>query len=129
MMKKDSCVTSLSLLSDLDLSECEPKYLFGVFEKLREFRATSYPFLPPPRSPRGFPSRRGRPIPPRRDPPSEWVYLIRTLCEKIASGTNLKKLRLRGLNDELSRVNWGTLSTMATKLDVLELSTWESSST
>ena len=129
MMTEDSCVTSLSLLSNLDLSECEPKYLFGVFEKLTEFRATSYPFLPPPRSPgRDFPSRCGRLIPPRRDPPSEWVYLIRTLCEKIASGTNLKKLRLRGLNEELSCVNWTTLSKMATKLEKLELCTLENKS-
>ena len=127
-MKKDSCVISLSLLSDLDLSECEPKYLFGVFDKLKVFGATSYPFLPPPRSPRGFPSRRGRPIPYPRDPPSEWVYLIRTLCEKIASGTNLKKLRLRGLNEELSCVNWTTLSKMATKLEKLELCTLENKS-
>ena len=129
MMTEDSCLTSLSLLSNLDLSECEPKYLFGVFDKLREFGATSYPFLPPPRSPgRGFPFPCGRHIPFRRDPPSELVYLIRTLCEKIASGTNLKKLRLRGLNEELSCVNWTTLSKMATKLEKLELRTLENKS-
>ena len=130
MMREDSCVKSLSLLSNLALSECEPEYLFGVFDKLREFGAASDPpFLPPP-TPQVYPFPCQGPIPAsRRDSPSEWVHLIRDLCEKIVSGTNMKKLRLRGLNDELSLVNWGTLSTMAAKLDVLELSTWESSST
>ena len=130
MVREDSCVKSLSLLNNLALSKCEPDYLFGVFDKLREFGAASDPpYLPPP-TPQVYPFPCQGPIPAsRRDSPSEWVHLIRTLCEKIVSGTNLKKLRLRGLNDELSRVNWGTLSTMASKLEVLELSTWESSST
>ena len=53
---------------------------------------------------------------------------MRSLCEKIASGTNLKILRLEGFHD-LSEVRQSTLQRMLTQLEELELGRWKRSPT
>ena len=48
-------------------------------------------------------------------------HMVKTLCEKIAAGSNLKTLRLEGFHD-LSQVSRSTLTKMVTHLEELELS-------
>ena len=100
MVQSETSVTSLSLLGNLVLSELEPEYLFGVFDKLKELGIRAGD------NPQNHPRQRAT---------------VRTLCEKIAAGTKLKTLRLQGFSD-LSQVNRSTLSEMVTHLEELELS-------
>ena len=106
MTQEDTSVTSLSLFHNLVLSELEPDYLFNVyvFDKLKEF---------------GVKACGGADHPPHilhREP-----HMVKTLCEKIAAGSNLKILRLEGFRD-LSQVSRSTLTKMVTHLEELELS-------
>ena len=100
MVQSETSVTSLSLLGNLVLSELEPEYLFGVFDKLKELGIRAGD------NPQNHPRQRAT---------------VRTLCEKIAAGTKLKTLRLQGFSD-LSQVNRSTLTKMVTHLEELELS-------
>ena len=70
MMEEGTSITSLSLRGYHALSQLQPKYFFGVFDKLKEFGADDSEF--------GI-----------AEP-----EVVRTLCEKIAAGSNLKVLRL-----------------------------------
>ena len=103
MMQEKTSVTSLSLLRSLVLSELEPEYLFGVFDKLKEIDVNAGDDDEPP------PNHLRQPD------------MVKTLCEKIAAGTNLKILRLKGFHD-LSQVSRISLSRMVTQLEELELS-------
>ena len=95
MMHYEGSVTSLSLLGNLSLSRLEPEPLFHVFDKLKVFGARCY----------NLPLEAG---------------LVKTLFEKIASGTNLKKLRIDGCPN-LSQVSPGLLRNMVAQLEELEL--------
>ena len=106
MTQEDTSVTTLSLFHNLVLSELEPDYLFNVyvFDKLKEF---------------GVKACGGADHPHHilhREP-----HMVKTLFEKIASGSNLKILRLEGFHD-LSQVSRSTLSRMVTQVEKLELS-------
>ena len=114
MMDEETSVKSLSLLGKLLLSDLEPEYLYGVFDKLKELCIASD-------IPRDRPLPGGPPVKPVPLP-----YPMRTLCEKIASGTNLKILRLCGFHD-LSEVSRITLERAVTQLEELELSRWTKS--
>lgn len=103
MMQEKTSVTSLSLLRSLVLSELEPEYLFGVFDKLKEIDVNAGDDDEPPLNHLRQPD------------------MVKTLCEKIAAGTNLKILRLKGFHD-LSQVSRSSLSRMVTQLEELELS-------
>ena len=103
MMQKKTSVTSLSLLGNLVLSELEPEYLFGTFDKLKEFGIRACDADHPPLNHLRKPD------------------MLKTLCEKIADGTNLKTLRLEGFHD-FSHMSRGTLSRMVIQLEELELS-------
>ena len=95
MMEEGTSITSLSLRGYHTLSQLQPKYFFGVFDKLKEFGADAFFGIAEPE-------------------------VVRTLCEKIAAGSNLKILRLQGFLD-LSQVDRSTLSRMMTHLEELEL--------
>ena len=99
MMQDETSVMSLSLLAFHHLSELEPRYLFGVFHKLKEFNA--------------FQNLLFQNLPPWRD-------LMATLCETVAAGTNLKILRLQHV-DDLSQVSRQSLSRMVTQVEEFEL--------
>ena len=95
MMEEGTSITSLSLRGCYTLSQLQPKYFFGVFDKLKEFGADALYGIAEPE-------------------------VVRTFCEKIAAGSNLKILRLAGFLD-LSQVDRSTLSRMMTHLEELEL--------
>ena len=105
MTQEDTSVTSLSLFHNLVLSELEPDYLFNVyvFDKLKEFGVRACGANHPPHIL-------------HREP-----QMVKTLCEKIAAGSNLKILRLENFHD-LSQVSRSTLSRMVTQVEKLELS-------
>ena len=96
MMEAGTAIKSLSLLNHLKLSELKPRYLFAVFDKLEVLRLTT---------------REGTALPN--------LDLVTNLCETVASGRNLKKLLLCGLN--LSQVSHRLLGGMVTQLEELDL--------
>ena len=96
MMEAGTAIKSLSLLNHLKLSELKPRYLFAVFDKLEVLRLTT---------------REGTALPK--------LDVVTNLCETVASGRNLKKLLLCGLN--LSQVSHRLLGGMVTQLEELDL--------
>ena len=96
IVEEETSVISLSLRGCLRLSQLEPDCLFGVFYKLKEFGAdagySDSPLFHQPADP----------------------DMVKILFEKIAAGSNLRKLQLTNFSD-LSQVDRSTLSNLKSK--------------